>query len=68
MFAGTLLITGGVVSTTTVTVNVADELLPAASVAVQVTVVAPAAKVEPDAGEQFTGSVPSTLSVAVGLG
>ncbi len=49
-----------------VTVNVHDALLVQASVAVHVTVVVPAAKVEPDAGEQTTVGVPQ-LSVAVGL-
>src|SRR2546421_12198564 len=66
MFAGTPLIAGGVVSLT-VTLNDAVALLPAPSVAVQMTVVVPNGKVEPGGGEQLTGSVPSTLSVAVGL-
>jgi hypothetical protein len=66
MFAGTLPITGGVVSLT-VTLNDALELLLAASVAVQSTVVGPYEKVEPEAGKQVTGTVPSTLSVAVGF-
>jgi hypothetical protein len=48
-----------------VTVKLQDALLAQASVAVQVTVVVPAAKVEPDAGEQTTVGVPQ-LSVAVG--
>jgi hypothetical protein len=38
------------------------------SVAEQSTVVVPSAKVDPDAGAQVTGSVPSTTSVAVGVG
>src|SRR5262245_51595811 len=51
----------------TQTTNVLVVVLPAASVAVQVTVVLPGAKVEPEAGEQVTGTVPSTLSVAVAV-
>ena len=59
-------IAGAVVSCT-VTENVLVELFPASSCAVQVTVVAPSAKVEPDAGAQaMVGSV-STASDAVGL-
>jgi hypothetical protein len=51
----------------TVTVNVwvvvrLDEL-----VDVHVTVVMPMGKVDPDAGKQLTGSVPSLKSVAVGV-
>ena len=48
MFAGTVT-TGSVVSRT-VTVKVADPVLPAVSVAEQVTVVGPSGKVLPDAG------------------
>jgi hypothetical protein len=62
--------TGAVTSTSvTVTVNVASAVFPCASVAVQSTVVGDGliGKLEPDAGAQVTGSVPSTLSVAVGL-
>src|SRR2546422_5143005 len=55
---------GGVVSRT-VTVDDAKPRLPTASVAVQVTVVVPNRKVEPDAGEQVEGRDPLTMSVAV---
>jgi hypothetical protein len=40
--------------------------LPLASVAVQVTVVVPMAKIEPDGGAQSTTGAGSTSSVAVG--
>src|SRR5262245_41110044 len=68
MSAGTV-ITGGVVSAcgVTVTLNVACELLPRVSEAVQVTVVWPIGNVDPDAGLHVTGRLPSTMSVAVGL-
>src|SRR5919109_3065614 len=56
--------TGGMESMT-LTTNVAVALLPAASVAVQVTVVVPRGKRLPEWGEQVTATVPSTLSVAV---
>lgn len=49
----------------TVTVNEHEAVLPDASVAVQVTVVVPTGKVEPDAGEQTTVT-PGQLSDAVG--
>ena len=55
---------GGVVSRT-VTVEDDEPRLPAASVAVQVTVVTPNGKVEPDAGEQVAGRDPLTMSIAV---
>ena len=55
--------TGSVVSST-VTVNEPLALLPEASVAVQVTIVVPSGKVEPDAGEQVTAGEGSTASVA----
>ena len=58
--------TGAAVSTVTVTVNGWVVVLPAASVDVHVTVVAPIGNVEPEAGVQSTGSVPSTASVAAG--
>ena len=68
MFAGTVT-TGGWVSpllvpARTVTVNDPVATLPTASVAVQVTVVVPIGKVEPEAGRQETFAV-GPLSVAV---
>ena len=65
MLAGVPEIVGGV--SATVTVNDVWALFPCASVAVQVTAVVPIANVVPDAGEHVTGTVPSTVSVAVGL-
>jgi hypothetical protein len=65
MFAGTV-ITGGIVLST-VTIKEACELLLCASVAAQVTVVAPMGNVAPDAGVQLTGSDPSTRSIAVAV-
>ena len=57
------MICGGVVSTT-VTVNVQVEMLPAASVATAVTVVVPTGKTDPEGG--FTANImPGQLSVAV---
>ncbi len=50
---------------TTVTVKLPVDVLPAVSVAEQFTVVVPSGKIEPEGGEQVTGSVPSTTSVAV---
>ena len=50
----------------TVTLKVPDELLPVASVAVQVTVVVPRSKAEPLGGVQPTVGAGSTSSVAVG--
>lgn len=50
----------------TVTWKVSVAVLPAASVAVQVTVVTPMAKVEPGAGLQLTVTGPGALSVAAG--
>ena len=58
--------TGGVVSCT-VTVKLLAPVLPAASVAEQFTVVTPSAKTPPEAGVQFTATLPSTMSLAVGL-
>src|SRR5437764_13429218 len=49
-----------------VTVKVQVLVLPEASVAVQVTVVVPLAKLEPEAGEQLVVT-PGQLSLAVGL-
>src|SRR5439155_27080144 len=65
MFPGTLT-TGGVVSTT-VTVNVLVDEFPCASVALQVTVVAPSGKVVPEAGLQLAATAPSTMSAAEAL-
>ena len=70
MLAGTM--TRGASRSTTVTVNDPVATLPAASVAVQVTVVVPIGKVEPEAGTQttFTArllSVPVTTKVTTAL-
>lgn len=63
MSSGTVMV-GGVVSCT-VTVNDAVPVLPAASVAVHVTVVVvPIENIEPDSGVQVTPTGPSTLSSA----
>ena len=62
IFEGTPLITGGLVSWT-VTVKLPFAVLLCASVALQFTVVVPSAKVLPEAGEQDTGTEPSTRSV-----
>jgi hypothetical protein len=48
----------------TVTVNVHEPVLPLVSLAVQLTVVTPRGKVEPDAGVQLTVLDPSQLSFA----
>src|SRR5436190_21416522 len=61
-----LRIVGGVVSLT-VTVNEPVAVLPCASVALQFTVVVPRSNVEPDAGEQVTGTGPSMTSTAVAV-
>lgn len=59
--------TGGVASNGAMTIrNCADELLPRPSLEVHVTVVVPTAKVEPEPGEQFTGTE-APRSVALGL-
>src|SRR5437016_1352101 len=63
MFAGTLT-TGGVVSWT-VTVNVLADEFPCASVALQVTVVAPSGKIEPDAGLQLAAAPPGPVASLV---
>ena len=63
VFAGTL--TTGAPASCTVTLNAAEPPLPAASVAEQVTVVAPSGKSEPEAGEHGAESAPSTRSLAV---
>jgi hypothetical protein len=52
----------------TVTVNATEAVLPALSIAVQVTVVVPTGNREPDCGSQLTSTEVSTLSVAVGVG
>ena len=52
----------------TKTVNEPVAMLPCASVAEQLTVVVPSWKTAPEAGLQFTGTEPSTRSVAVGAG
>ena len=52
----------------TVTVKVVVASFPALSVAVQVTVVAPRGNTVPEAGEQATLGLGSTLSVATGVG
>src|SRR3954447_23040562 len=56
----------GAVVSCTVTVNVAVAVLPAWSVAVQVTVLPPRGNVAPDGGWQSTATAPSTRSLAVG--
>jgi hypothetical protein len=65
MSAGTL--TTGAVVSTTVTVKLADPVLPAASVAAHVTVVAPREKLEPEAGLQLGVSGPPGTSLAVAV-
>ena len=65
--AGAVTDTVGAVVSWTVTVKEAFVVLPALSDAVQVTVAVPSAKTVPEAGEQETEMVPSTLSVAVGF-
>ena len=62
--AGVPRMVGGVVSSTVI-VNEAVPVLPAASVAVQVTVVVPRSKRSPDSASHVTVTGPSTLSVAV---
>jgi hypothetical protein len=51
---------------TTITVNEQEDMLLEASLAVQVTVVVPTGKLEPDAGLQLGVPTPGQLSVAVG--
>lgn len=66
------MVSGGQVSVqsavTTVTVKVHVLVLLEASVAVQVTVVVPVGKLEPDGGLQLTWMSCVQLSVAVGVG
>src|SRR5438045_6514047 len=57
---------GGVVSRT-VTVNVSAAVLPAASIAVAVTVDRPRGNVLPEGGANVTGTMPSASSVADAL-
>jgi hypothetical protein len=64
MFAGH--VTVGGVRSLTVTVKVHVPVLPDASVAVQVTVVVPTGKLDPDAGAHMTVGVPQ-LSIPVGV-
>jgi len=52
----------------TVTVNVQLAMLPEESVTVQVTVVVPLGKNEPEAGEQLGAPTPGQLSLTVGAG
>jgi hypothetical protein len=63
MFAGQ--VTVGFCVSLTVTVKVQEPLLLVASCTVQVTVVVPFGKVDPDVGEQLTLPTPEQLSVAV---
>jgi hypothetical protein len=65
MLAGHVIV-GGILSTT-VTVNEQLAVLPAASLAVQVTVVVPMAKAAPLAGAQTAAPTPGQLSVGVGI-
>jgi len=65
MFAGS--VSEGAVVSITRTVNDALAVLFAASLATQETLVIPSGNTAPDAKEQVTGTVPSTLSVAVAL-
>jgi hypothetical protein len=68
MFAGQLMVGGVlVVPKFTVTVKLHLELLPAASVAVQATVVVPGVKLEPEGGVQLVFT-PGQLSVTTGGG
>jgi hypothetical protein len=64
LFTGWVVITGGRLSIT-VTVKVQVELLPHASVAVEVTVVTPIGKAKPEAGLLIMVTAPAQLSVAV---
>ena len=66
MSAGTPCKTGASLSST-VTLKLGLAVFPLLSADVQVTVVSPSGKVEPEAGAQLTGRGPSTASVAAGL-
>ena len=65
IFAGS--VTEGAVVSCTVTLKPPEALLPAESVAEQVTGVVPRGNVEPEAGEQLMATAPSTLSLAEAL-
>jgi hypothetical protein len=60
-------VTGGVVSTTCTIKLVGVALFPCVSAAVQVTVVLPKGKVDPEAGEHVATPAPSTASEVAGL-
>jgi len=62
--ASTGTVTTGAVVSVTVTVNEADRLLPCASLASHVTVVAPNGNIAPLTGVQLTATTPSIVSVA----
>ena len=64
MFAGQ--VTVGFVESLTVTVKLHEPVLPDASVAVQVTVVVPTGKLDPEAGAHTTVALPQ-LSLPVGV-
>ena len=64
MLAGQVMV--GFSASLTVTVNEQLPVLPAWSVAEQVTVVVPTGKVEPEAGKQVDGTTSSQLSDPVG--
>ena len=66
MFAGQVIV-GGWVSFT-VTVNVQPDVLPEESATIQVTVVVPTGKKEPETGEQPGVPTPGQLSLTVGAG
>src|SRR5207244_136656 len=62
--AGAVIVATGIVVSRTVIVNEASIVLPRVSPAVQLIVVVPSGNVEPLTGVQFTGTGPSTASVA----
>jgi hypothetical protein len=64
MFDGVAIV-GGV--SCTVTLNDVCALLPCASAVEQLTVVEPTGNVDPEAGAQWTRSLPSTTSEAFGV-
>src|SRR5688500_4389560 len=65
MLTGT--ITAGAVVSCTVTVKLAEPVLPAASTAVQLTVVVVRPNPEPDTGLQVVATAPLTMSIADAL-